>query len=257
MARGYAVRIALAVACTLGGSAAAAPALDSPPASPGQPTNPPGYPTPAPGHPATHPDSAPSPYPPASPSPVQPVEASEGPLVPARPLAPGAHTHDGFLFRCQLGPGSGVISYGSSSTDYGGFAENIALGWALSPRIVLFGEIGGTLHPSASRVVGTYSLRAAYYFRNNLFVGGGLGAGVMRVAEDSEDGSSTDADSNKRASKMGLGLRSEVGQEYWVSANWALGWALNLAIAVAEDKEISGVTWTGVALAGVFSVTYN
>jgi hypothetical protein len=181
---------------------------------------------------------------------VPPTQAIE------EPHPRGWHTHDGFFLRFQLGPGAGLLSAGRSSVLYGGLSENIALGWALSPRVVLFAEIGGVMgFPSDSNegeiaAVATYTLRASYYLQNNLFVGGGIGLGLMGLGTENDEGGT-------RSSGRGFGLRLEFGQEYWVSTNWALGWVLNLAFAAAADKDVSSSSWTGLAFSPAFSISYN
>jgi hypothetical protein len=294
MANRFAIGIALIVALTVGRSAAASesrigqgpepsapaggrgdPQAGQPlptsgpsavPNAPYAPSYPSGDPALPPGYPAsnTYPYSAPYPYQPGdshltAPYPVpQPAEMSEAPPELPALLPPGTHTHDGFFFRWQLGLGLGALSVGDTAISYGGFTENLAFGWALSPRIVLYAEMGGLFGvPSGSSpygdfaVMATYSLRATYYLPSNLFFGGGAGGGLMDI------GGSKGKDSNARNSKMGLALRSEFGQEYWVSANWALGWALNLSFALAQDRDVSADTWTGIGLTAVFSATYN
>jgi hypothetical protein len=171
---------------------------------------------------------------------------------------PGWHTHDGFFFRFQVGPGLGALTVGSTSFSYAGFGEQIALGWAVSPRIVLFVDMGVTMGSASNSpygnfaVMATYCVRASYYFQNNLFVGGGVGLGLMGASDTSKTGTDDNHGSNRA-----LALRLEFGQEYWVSANWALGWVLNLAFATAGDKDVSNVNWTGVSFSPAFSVSYN
>jgi hypothetical protein len=243
-----------------GESAPTSPPPSSPYAPPAA-AYPPGYPAPAPGYPAPYPYPGPTPYPPGyypyypyPPGPPNPP-APPAPAV-EEPPPPGWHTHDGFFFRFQLGPGAGVLSTSGTSALYGAFAEYIALGWAISPRIVLFAEMGGVIGvPSDSNdddfaALATYTVRASYYFRNNLFVGGGIGGGLMGLGKGTDN-------RNDRSSKMGLGLRFELGQEYWVSTNWALGWALNLSFAAAVDKDASDVGWTGVGFNPAFTISYN
>jgi hypothetical protein len=155
-----------------------------------------------------------------------------------------------------VGGGSAYASFGSSSVAFAGLSENLAFGWALSPKLVLYGDIGGILggNYSTSAYGSTSGLTAfgvglTYYFPSNMFVGGGIEAPRIGVGTDKSEA--------LRDTNLGLGLNLEYGKEWWVSANWALGWALRLGFVVADDRVATGTTWFGQTFAVLFSATYN
>jgi hypothetical protein len=173
-------------------------------------------------------------------------------------LPPGAHTHDGFFFRSQLGGGGTVIS-GPGFNASGGLdlGINLALGAALSQHWVLKGELSFLVNPyqDSAPFMALVSAGLLYYLADNTFIGGGLGYGGMAGYER--------YNSKARGAKGAL-LKVEAGHEWWVSDNWALGYAAELFAGLAKENETFkdfGVSyegwWEGAGLCVLLSATYN
>src|SRR5258708_3793586 len=152
-----ALAILISVAGLVVGSTAAAQTDPPPVAAPSTPgtTPPPAAPAPPPAAaPAPPPDAAPAAPPtaaappPSTPPPpptYRPPPPPPPPLPPAAAPATGFHAHDGFYFRAQLGASSTsfTVDGRAGSFSSGGGALSLALGGALSPNVILFGELFG------------------------------------------------------------------------------------------------------------------
>jgi hypothetical protein len=261
----------IATHCALVLIALAAPfeAAAQAPAYPGAPPPaypPPGYPPPGYPPPAYPPPGYPPAYPPPGYPPGYPPAAYQ-----SQP-APGSHHHDGFFLRflagfgytsmgADLGPSDTKISGGG-----GGFA--LAIGGALTPSLILFGELLQSIAVEPKFEVGDASATAqdasasivgigaglAYYLSNNLYLSGTLAFSQISLQ---------DADNQEVAdTEFGPGLSLVIGKEWWVSANWGLGVAAQLYAATMKDRgpAVAGgdaPTWQATGLNLLFSASFN
>lgn len=247
------------------GDAPAAPPVYAPGYAPPPPPVDPPPPRPTPGY---GPGYAAPAYPPP------PRDYWSGGYYPPGYLPPGAplppeNLHDGFYLRLHLGGGfthvSGGDAFGDTLTAQGGSVSfGIALGGALTPNFIVFGNIfysgivmpevtiGGLgSGPSNSTVILTgIGPGAAYYFEPvNIYLSGTVAA--MEVEID-------DANNNPLfQTKVGIGVQLVVGKEWWISQNWGLGLAGEFIAASMKDKTDPNVTWTASAYSLLFSATYN
>ncbi len=212
----------------------------------------------------------PNPYPPPPP-PQQPYGQPYGqppppPSVYGYGLAPGAHQHDGFYLRLNLGFGgtSGSLSdYDLKVSGASGIAE-IAIGGVVAENLIIFGEAfahvitgptvtlnGDSAQYDTDTSAGAEALGAglAYYFMPaNVYIAGSVDAFRLFVQHNGEDVAHTDA---------GVGLHLMVGKEWWVSDGWGLGVALELFGGRVKDTTDSYGSWTAGTLGLTFSATYN
>jgi hypothetical protein len=233
----------------------AAPAVEAAPveASPSSP-------------PPTLPPVAFAPRPSAAPPP--PVVASQLTLV------PGVHTHDGFFARVQLGAASTTFRIDGvpGTLSHGNAALNIQLGGALTPHVILFGEIFGNTAGSfdapgapaatatsdkSGATLGGIGIGAAYCFMPvNVCFSGTLGetsvtpTGVLAMNR-----------ARKQSGSAGA-LKLGVTKEWWVSGDWALGASVQyLQTGAMHDSEmyenVPNAVWHASSLALLFSVTLN
>jgi hypothetical protein len=224
----------------------------------------PGYPPPPPGY--------------AYPGyPYQPYPSAYYPYPPQGPR-PGAHEHDGFFLRFHLGFGASSFktdNAGSSIEVSGGGGDfALALGGALTPHLVIYGELAGistTNNPTLkldgeSRSSGSGSMGlssigpgAAYFFGDsNYYLSGSLSLAWLNFS------SALNISRTKDSSDTGIALRALFGKEWWVSDNWGLGAAVALTLASMKDEYLvlnngNGDTpsWSAFSFSLLFSATYN
>jgi hypothetical protein len=268
--------------------AGAAAAQSAPPAAPAPPA-----PEVAPGPPVAAPAAPPEAAPPlegaAPPQAAPPLEVgAPAPAAPA-PLGPppfhrpppavapptsAVHTHDGFFARVQLGVASTTFRIdGVPGTFSQGNAQlNLQLGGALSPHVILFGELFGNTDgrfsapgaPAATpgndqsgATVGGIGVGAAYCFMPvNVCLTGTVGqtsvtpTGVLamrRVRKQTEPGG---------AIKLG------VTKEWWIGNDFGLGVALQfLGTGAMRDTDpyanIPDPVWHASSVGLLASITYN
>lgn len=188
----------------------------------------------------------------------------------AQPMAPppGYHEHDGFYLRMTMGVGYLHTSYSVGTSDLtisgGGMALSIAVGGAIMPNLILYGEITGTsaLNPTFSTATGsatgngTVSLvglgpGAAYYIEpTNMYVSGTLAFSQVS-ASDSNSNNSTDL------TNTGIGFALSVGKEWWASPNWGVGVAGMFHFASMTVKNANDTRMTAEGISILFSATYN
>ncbi len=224
-------------------------------APPGYPP-PPGY-YPPPGYPPGY-------YPPAGyPPPYYPPQEYGPP--------PGFHEHDGFYMRLTMGLGylNAKFNYlGQDTTISGnGVAMTFAFGGAVTPHLVLYGEMlvnmafepdleyGGTSQPMTGTNVGLLGIGpgVAYYLEpSNLFFSGTLA--FSQVQESASD--SSNSNDSADLTDMGIGASFMVGKEWWVSNNWGLGLAGLLRLASMKMR-YEDTRMTATAISVLFSATYN
>jgi hypothetical protein len=188
-------------------------------------------------------------------------------------LPPGAHTHDGLFLRFQVGAASASISAHALGNEagYQGGGGSIAgaLDWAVSSHVVVYGEgiVVGAAGPVGVNLNGMstaqsvpetniygYGGGASYYFGSNVFVGAALLLATVEL---------DDANGNARdGSKTGLAVDFNLGKEWWVSNNWALGLNGRAVLGAMSGKEVNTIldavpSWTASAFSLEFSATYN
>jgi Outer membrane protein beta-barrel domain len=186
----------------------------------------------------------------------------------AAPALAESETHDGFYFNGQLGFGGSSIVIENSGTpdiefDNGNGDFSIDLGLAVSRHVVVFGRLWTFIQTSptaetagveipldddVSVGAGCFGVGARYYFMPlNLYVGGSLGFATFSIQAD---GDSIDE------SESGFGVALEVGKEWWVSPDWAIGVGGRFSHAAANRDDEAG-SITGDALGILFTATYN
>jgi hypothetical protein len=252
--------LSLSVALGLADAAAAqtppveAPAVEAPPVE--APPSPPPPP----------PAAVPAPPPPAAPPP--PVYRA------APPPTAGVHTHDGFFARVQLGAASTTFRIDGvpGTLSHGNAALNIQLGGALTPHVLLFGEIfgntAGSFHaPGAPAATATsdqsgatlagIGIGAAYCFMPvNVCLAATLGetsvtpTGVLAM------------DRARKQSDSGGALKLGVTKEWWIGDDWGLGASVQyLQTAAMHDSEpyanLPNTVWHASSFALLASITYN
>lgn len=216
-------------------------------------------------------------------APAYPTPAQPGPAAPdTQARARGVRTHDGVYLRLQLGASYTSLSSSINGADRSlaglGTGLGIAIGGALDPHVILYGTfidstavaphrtLGGDVsdgpHGRIRNVVenaGFGSARVlaagpgvAYYLDSNLFVAGSL-LGSMLFVQDLYGGFGT-------RSNLGLTFEGQVGKEWWVSDNWALGLSGRALLGLMKDQPLSNESVTTLRLAAfslLFSATFN
>lgn len=201
-------------------------------------------------------------------------EARPFPAELAFPTA-GYHRHDGFFLRMTFGVGWGASELDSSGLPEHvwlgpGFASSFDLGAAVAENLIVHVRLrDASVTWPALRVDGEepadqtgvlasqamVGVGVQYYFMPiNLFVGLALGiAGTEAVVEQRE---TWDARYN---GGTGFGLDVELGREWWVSENWALGVAARLSLARVPSPDPAGADAHFEAGFGslLFSATYQ
>lgn len=204
----------------------------------------------------------------ATPAAAQPSAApATAPPPSAGVTAPatGDHTHDGFYLRLTSGVGFTRMTDADQVATISGAGGNfgLALGGALTPNLIVYGEvfddiaispeveIGGssamTVDGVNAGVVGI-GLGAAYYVMPaNVYVSGTLAASKLTVQKDGEQIAESD---------LGFGVSAQVGKEWWVSPSWGLGIAGQVFVGSMADKN-NGPRLSATAAALALSATFN
>lgn len=183
-----------------------------------------------------------------------------------------SETHDGFYFNGQIGfggssivvetPGRPDIEFDNGNGDF-----SVDFGLALNPDVVVFARLWSFVQASpTAETAGVeiqfeddvsvntsgLSLGGRYYFMPlNLYAGLSVGAARFTIEEDGDAFAE---------SQLGFAFAVEVGKEWWVSGDWALGVGGRFTHASADDEPAPGVpdgTLTGNALGVLFTATYN
>jgi hypothetical protein len=164
------------------------------------------------------------------------VPRTPEPAVDATPA--GYHEHDGFMLRLALGFGGASSKWSpkdSSLSDTkisgGGASFSIDLGSSVAENLVLHARIADLVVVSPKFSVdgmtgdtvddlnyGAVLIAPAltYYFMPiNLYLTAAIGFSTITMQSDKA--------SIDKNSKIGFGLNFDVGKEWWVSDNWALG----------------------------------
>jgi hypothetical protein len=233
-----------------------------------QPRLPPSYPQPPPNYPPPPPQG---PYPGQYPAPYGPGYGYPGQYVQARP--PGAQRHDGFYLRMQLGPGftSAKASSGADSVKVsgGGVGLSLAVGGAIRDNLIIFGEIvvdsatspsreigglpAGTFQNGSANLGGVGAGLAYYIMPANVYLSGAVVATTFSLNDSNHD--------NVGSTDTGLGIDLTIGKEWFVSANWGLGVAVQvLAASMRDQQQFPGgdrPRWNAAGFAVAFSATFN
>ncbi len=202
-------------------------------------------------------------------------EFESGPHFPVD-LEPGRHTHDGFFLRFGLGGGVArtSIPLDDDKLVYSGTSipVNLAIGAAIRPNLILFGEAIVHEMSSPERKFANETQTAsstnlsiqgvgpglAYYFMPvNIYVSGSL---LIHKVTFNHDGHDKSGD----MTTVGFAGNLMVGKEWWVSHDWGVGLALQAMLGGARNRahnDASGSLiedrWTSMAMGLLMSATYN
>ena len=198
---------------------------------------------------------------------------------------PGYHAHDGFFLRLGLGGGYArtSISIDGEKLTYSGTSipVNLAVGAAIRPNLILFGEVISTqLYSPNSKYAGEKRTASsmnvniqgigpgvAYYFMPiNIYVSGSILLHKVSYTDDNDDYEATDL------STIGFAANLRAGKEWWVSPNWGLGLAAHFMLGTAKNRALYNTSgnpalpsesgyvdsrWNSIAFGLLMSATYN
>lgn len=179
--------------------------------------------------------------------------------------APGYHTHDGFLLRLTPGLSGAFSSTEDAGVDVelsgGGATLGVAVGFAVSPRFVITGELATHLTTGPTLTVGDteytsdddvewtvnfFGVGGSLYLPSNFYLHGAIGGMKMGIQGPSDD--------KPDYTDTGVGVNLMMGQEWWVSDNWGIGIAGQMLAGSVPDGQDD---WATVTLALLLSATYN
>lgn len=183
---------------------------------------------------------------------------------------PGAHRHDGFFLRAQLGFGGGdtvIEDYAGDDLETSGTATTFTLqiGYAIFDNFILFFENGASVMPGSKLThplaiteaqkkndvtISTFGLGVSWYWMPyNIYI-----APVLSLSVTKYDGAMLEGDS-----RGGSGLSLSIGKEWWVSDNWGLGVALFIFGGGDTVKDQDGVKYdmSSSVIGIMFTATYN
>lgn len=188
-------------------------------------------------------------------------------------VSSGYHRHDGFFLRFMLGPSAvAAVADDAAETSVSGAggALGIALGYAIAPNVILYGEIFDNiaLSPTIENEVMETELSdetafglvgigpgIAVYLPHNFYLSSTVAFARLVIDPDTEE------DDDEATSDLGVAVTAAVGKEWWVSKNWGLGLALQLYGGAmkdgAEEDEGEDVTWSAGGALLAFSATLN
>jgi len=180
----------------------------------------------------------------------------------------GAPSHDGLFLRFLAGYGSARASLSnvSGSFDHYGPTVGLAVGASLPRGFILYGELRINGNPTATEtemyptnpsfMLYTFGPGLAYYFDSNLYVSATLGLTKLQFTQPTAgpDYSIPDPD-------LGYSATVTAGKEWWVSPDWAVGFAGQYSLAAMSDYRLTltneGSTLHVTSLSLLFSATYN
>lgn len=186
-------------------------------------------------------------------------------------MNPAAHVHDGFYARVLVGP-AGLATHMSFSGDHvtligAGGSVGVAVGWAVSPSLVIYGEAfddrwrGLYFKFFSQSSISTDPLRAGmvgigpgltYYLPSNLYLSATLAFSKLTIRYNDPDFATT----HITDSDIGVGVSGALGKEWWVSDRWGLGLAGQLYLGSIPDGGVNA-QWNTASLLMAFSATYN
>jgi len=256
----------------------AAPAQPYPPQAYPPQAYPPAYPAqsyPAPAYPAqAYPQAYPSQgypaqaYPPSAYPGYYPGYPPPPPTIADSALAvdPGVHRHDGFFMQMQLGMASFAYKPTPQRTPSGmGVGIDFTIGGALSEHLLLGGgfsmTVGDTMDsgPKYTSMLFGFSADLIYYLPSNFFFGCAVGIGGMAAEDSKQDSYGQTQTTSIGSTAPGLFVKAQLGYEWWVSANWALGFAMRGTFIRATEQDAGpyAPVWTGGTGALLLSATYD
>ena len=182
----------------------------------------------------------------------------------------GAHRHDGFFLRAQLGFGSGATviedlqgddfeTSGTSTT------FNFQFGYAIVDNFIIFLENGASVMPESKVkwagavteaekkndvAISTFGIGMSWYWMPyNIYI-----SPVLSISATEYDGAALKGDS-----EVGSGLTLSIGKEWWVSDNWGLGVALFVfgGSDTVKDQSNKKYDMASSVIGIMFTATYN
>ena len=180
----------------------------------------------------------------------------------------GAHLHDGLFLRFLAGYGSLRASQSttSGSFDHYGPTIGLAVGASLPRGFILYGELRINGNPTSTEteayptnpsfMLYTFGPGVAYYFDSNLYVSGTLGLTKLAFTQPTAgpDYSIPDPD-------LGYSATVTAGKEWWVSPDWAVGFAGQYSLASMSDYRptliSAGAALHVTSLSLLLSATYD
>lgn len=182
---------------------------------------------------------------------------------------PGYQTHEGMFLRMLVGPSHTTMTtetpFGDMSITGNGATLSFALGGALTPSVIVFGELFASIASRPDVEIGGVSVMSdgsarvsgmgpgvAYYFPGNLYLSGTLAFSRLTAADENGD--------SVGESEIGLGMNTLIGKEWWVSPNWGLGVAGQIFLGRMADNDAGADNppkWGVAALGVLFSATYD
>jgi hypothetical protein len=176
------------------------------------------------------------------------------------------YAHDGLFVRAigglTLFSTTAEDDFDEVSISGDGMGLSLAIGGAISPRVVVFGEIywafatGPTIDINGAKfkASGDVSLGVAgigpgiaYYFPSNVYASGTLAISKLRGDDDGQDFAESD---------IGFGLVGGVGKEWWVAPQLGLGVAGQVYLGSIPDGTVD-VSWSTTAITIGVTGSYN
>ena len=177
-----------------------------------------------------------------------------------------AQTHDGFFLRMATGFG-----YAQTSAEFAGTKEkfkggsgaaNLAIGGVVATNLALHGTFFGWFSQNPDVTIGPISgeyggdvtssgigAGVTYYLMpSNVYLSATLGGSQLEFNPSGGGTTSTD---------WGFAFDFNLGKEWWVSNNWALGLSGDVGFHDIPDASVNGADWGGYNFAILFSATFN
>jgi hypothetical protein len=197
-------------------------------------------------------------YRPAYAAPYRPVYAA-----PYRP-----YSHEGLFLRVTGGLGylAASESSGGTTLSYSGFGFSFAgaIGGAVAPNLIIFGEVLGTTAFNADQTYGGVSQGlsgldvtllgvgpgVAYYIEPaNVYLSSTLAFSTVSFTDTSSQ--YTVSDTN-----WGVGASFTVGKQWWIGGRWGFGFAGQVHLASMTDPQ-SNSRLEAIAISGLASLTLD
>lgn len=172
--------------------------------------------------------------PPPPPQPPQPPQPPPPPVYVVPTPAPPT-VRRGVTFEANIGLGILRVSRdGDSDSENGLGGLNLGIGVFVNPRMAISLRVAGVTYfeNDVSLTQAFIGPSLQYFVNDNLFVGGGLGIGTVRIAND-----------NDSASENDLGLDLRIGYSFNPGARHSFNASLEVT-----PTDIDGFTWTGIGI---------
>ncbi|HZJ53343.1 MAG TPA: hypothetical protein VFD38_04330 [Myxococcaceae bacterium] len=170
---------------------------------------------------------------------------------------PTAHRHLGFYLHLDIGVGylGTSASQGGPTLSGAALPLSIVIGGAVAEDWIIAGDLWAAAGPSpggstwgATAVAGVGLNVTHYFMPANVFVS--LSPSFTALTLDNGMGFVD-------RTKTGFGAKLALGKEWWVSAHWGLGVAVEGFFASNHDHGTGTATWTTFGGGFLFSATYN